>query len=180
MAKIKMTLDQINRTFMIGCTHFGHEKIIDFCGRPFRSVEDMDESLIRNWNRAVGRDDTVIILGDFSFHPKDQTEQLRSRLNGNKVMVLGNHDDRRAFPDGVEYLEIRVESLPSIVLFHYPIQEWNGYYHGAVHFHAHTHSYEFETAPRCGCVGAEAVGFAPISVMAALHRLRVPLQGLTG
>ena len=46
--------------------HFGHENIIKFCSRPFDSVEAMNKALINNWNQAVGYDDDVYVLGDFT------------------------------------------------------------------------------------------------------------------
>lgn len=73
--------------------HFGHSKVIEFCKRPFKSVEEMDEKLIKNWNRVVKPTDTVIVLGDFfMYYKKEKLKQIVSRLNGTKVLVRGNHD----------------------------------------------------------------------------------------
>ena len=46
--------------------HFYHSNIIKYCQRPFHSVEEMNEEMIRRWNSVVGVDDTVYYLGDFS------------------------------------------------------------------------------------------------------------------
>lgn len=71
------------RRFIISDTHFGHANIIDYCNRPFRDVFDMDETLIRNWNEVVGKDDLVYHLGDFAFHKdKEDLMGLLSRLHG--------------------------------------------------------------------------------------------------
>ena len=48
-------------------THFGHKNIIEYCKRPFSSVEQMNEMLIKKWNNKVKVDDIVFHLGDFSF-----------------------------------------------------------------------------------------------------------------
>lgn len=45
-------------------THFGHKNILRFCKRPWNTVEEMDEGLIQNWNKVVGKDDIVFHLGD--------------------------------------------------------------------------------------------------------------------
>ena len=53
--------------FFTSDTHFGHSKIIDYCKRPFSSIEEHDKTLIQNWNNVVGQDDTVFHLGDFAY-----------------------------------------------------------------------------------------------------------------
>jgi calcineurin-like phosphoesterase family protein len=73
-------------------THFGHAKIIQYCNRPFSSVEEMDAEMIRRWNEVVTSSDTVIHLGDFAITGKDKTREYRSRLNGRIILILGNHD----------------------------------------------------------------------------------------
>ena len=71
--------------------HYWHANIIKFCNRPFASVEEMNEAMIRNWNEVVTPEDTVYCLGDFSmaFRP---IEAYTPRLNGIKYLVPGNHD----------------------------------------------------------------------------------------
>lgn len=71
--------------------HFWHTNVIKYCGRPFTSIEQMNETLIKNWNDVVGPDDEVYCLGDFSmaFRP---VEAYTHRLNGKKFLVPGNHD----------------------------------------------------------------------------------------
>lgn len=53
--------------YYTGDQHFGHSNIIRFCGRPFVTVAEMDETLIKNWNNIVSDDDIVYILGDLLF-----------------------------------------------------------------------------------------------------------------
>lgn len=71
--------------------HLGHENIIHHCSRPFRTVEEMDRALIDAWNKRVGPEDTVYILGDLMFSCKDPAGYLR-QLAGKKHLILGNHD----------------------------------------------------------------------------------------
>lgn len=78
--------------FFISDTHFGHANIIRFCDRPFGSVEEMNETLIHNWNNVVGEDDTVYHLGDVALGKWAEWDGILSQLNGYKVLVVGNHE----------------------------------------------------------------------------------------
>jgi calcineurin-like phosphoesterase family protein len=71
--------------------HFGHARIIEYCDRPFESVEQMNEALVHSWNELVAKDDTVYYLGDFSLK-NSAMEQYAPRLNGTKILIAGNHD----------------------------------------------------------------------------------------
>lgn len=82
----------MSKTFVISDTHFGHKRILDLQPRPFANVEEMDEALIANWNRVVSSGDTVIHLGDFAMGGRENIVKYRARLNGNIILVCGNHD----------------------------------------------------------------------------------------
>jgi calcineurin-like phosphoesterase family protein len=71
--------------------HFGHKKIIEYCDRPYDSVEEMNEALVAAWNNCVKEADTVYYLGDFSLS-RTIMEQYAPRLNGRKILIAGNHD----------------------------------------------------------------------------------------
>lgn len=79
-------------TFFIADTHFGDEAILRYEKRPFSSVEEMDQEMIRRWNEVVGDEDLVFHLGDVSSYGKEKTKEILSRLRGKKHLVLGNHD----------------------------------------------------------------------------------------
>ena len=81
-----------NKIFFISDTHFGHKNIIKYCGRPFSSVEEMNEKLIENWNKVVGDDCTVFHLGDFALGGQDTWYKVRPQLRGSIRLILGNHD----------------------------------------------------------------------------------------
>lgn len=76
--------------------HFGHKNIIQLCNRPFKNLEEMDEELIRRWNETIKPEDTVYHLGDFSLSIKPVKEYVR-RLNGQKILIAGNHDKCHQF-----------------------------------------------------------------------------------
>ncbi|WP_128477277.1 metallophosphoesterase family protein [Halorussus pelagicus] len=52
--------------FILSDTHFDHRNIINYCDRPYDSVERMNDALVANWNATVGEDDDVIFLGDLT------------------------------------------------------------------------------------------------------------------
>jgi len=82
-------------TFITSDQHYNHAKILDYCTRPFASVEEMNNTLINNHNAIIKPTDTVYILGDLGFDVKDATQSLRSiiqQLNGTKYLIKGNHD----------------------------------------------------------------------------------------
>jgi calcineurin-like phosphoesterase family protein len=71
--------------------HFWHANVIRYCSRPYASVEEMNEMLVKNWNDVVGPDDTVYHLGDFSMAFRS-VELYTKRLMGKKILICGNHD----------------------------------------------------------------------------------------
>ena len=78
--------------FFTSDTHFGHQNIIKYANRPFASVSHMNEALIANWNAVVGMDDEVYHLGDVALGPWTEWDKILTRLNGYKILVVGNHD----------------------------------------------------------------------------------------
>lgn len=79
------------KTWFTADTHFDHANIIKYCGRPFKSVQIMNDTLVRNWNSRVKENDIVIFLGDFAFKGESPDKWL-SLLNGHITFVRGNHD----------------------------------------------------------------------------------------
>jgi len=72
--------------------HFGHTKIVELCQRPFKTVAEMDEALIYNYNSVVGELDTVLWLGDCFFGTTKYAASIMKRLHGTKLLVMGSHD----------------------------------------------------------------------------------------
>ena len=81
------------KVWLISDTHFDHTNIIRFCNRPYNSTREMNEDMIRAWNRFVKDEDLVIILGDVACGYRARpAEHFLRQLKGEKVLVLGNHD----------------------------------------------------------------------------------------
>lgn len=157
--------------------HFCHKNVLDLCNRPYEDVEEMNECLIESWNKKVTSEDYVYILGDVGF-PRNQSEVLKiteimKRLKGNKVLIRGNHDYKllksedfkKCFIEIAEYKEI-VDNGRKVVLFHYPIEEWNGYYRDAIHLFGHIHNNNENIKEKHNRynVGVDVCRYAPISL----------------
>lgn len=80
--------------YFISDLHVGHTNVLSFDNRPFKSIEEHDEALIKNWNSVVGMDDDVYLLGDISWHNATKTIEIFNRLNGHIHLIKGNHDSR--------------------------------------------------------------------------------------
>lgn len=134
--------------FYIADTHFGHANILHYDNRPFKSVEEMDEALIKNWNDAVFEGDTIYVLGDFSWYKEEKTLEILGRLNGNKVLIKGNHDRispkvAKQFVRRENYLEI-MDGNERVITSHYPMPFWNGQFRDTIHLYGHVHnSYQY-------------------------------------
>lgn len=108
--------------------HIGHENILKFADRPFQNIKHMENGLIKRWNSRVRKNDLVYILGDFiwSTVKPEEYRAIMNRLNGEKILIIGNHDRVRelsALNLGFRYAareaKIRVgEHI--ITLSHYP------------------------------------------------------------
>jgi len=113
---------------LIGDTHFFHRNIIKYCGRPFSSVDEMNDALIKNWNAIVSASDTIIHVGDFSFCQDKIAAQILSSLKGLKILVRGNHDkspermEQIGFNLVVESMMMHVPNVGKCFFSHYPIE----------------------------------------------------------
>jgi len=156
-------------------THFGHENIIKLCNRPFKTIEEMNEALIKNWNSKVCGADTVYIIGDMFFRCKDATPIL-NRLKGKKHLIIGNHDsswmdtvDLEKYFVEVSDFKIITNSQHAITLCHYPLLTWKHekrsyMVHG--HLHADTTDDFFPLLCRREKLlnaGVDVNGFAPVT-----------------
>lgn len=124
-------------------THFLHKNILKYSPkfRPFHDVSEMTEALVEYWNSTVKEEDTVYHLGDFGIGSKRKLIDIRGRLNGNIIMIRGNHDYIHTDHD-ILYLNRNGQQY---VLCHYPMSVWKNHGHGSIMLHGHCHgSYQGE------------------------------------
>lgn len=127
--------------------HFGHRNIVDYDGRPFRNVEEMDAELIARWNAKVRPGDQVYIVGDVGLAKTDHIVECVRQLRGNLHLIEGNHDKAALKKEAFVRLFLSLHQIKSvvdgdlrIVMCHYPLRSWNNKTHGAVHFYGHVHN----------------------------------------
>ena len=129
--------------YYISDLHIGHKNIIRFDQRPFFNLEDMKQTIIKNWNSVVTSGDDVYILGDMFWNNDDIAEVL-PQLKGNLYLVKGNHDRintemSKCFVWVKDYAEIK-DNGRNVVLCHYPIAHWRNADYGTIHLYGHIHS----------------------------------------
>jgi len=165
------------KTFFTSDTHFYHENAIQFCKRPFGSVEDMNQKLIQNWNLVVGEQDHIWFLGDFSFGKVPETEQVLSQLKGIKHLITGNHDRKgrcqklkwdQYFIDQHDYYRLNVDG-EKVVLCHFPFSSWERGYTN-LHGHLHTLPDEFQGKWRQYDIGVDNNNYTPVLLEDAIKR----------
>ncbi|GKS13325.1 metallophosphatase [Paenibacillus chitinolyticus] len=133
--------------FFISDHHFGHKLIIDFESRPFADADEMTEVMIQKWNAAVGSEDKVFHLGDFSFLNQERTQEIVRKLNGYKFLVLGNHDRGRSRSWWLDAGFDEVSEYPVLykdffLLSHEPVYMNKHMPYVNVHGHIHGQKYE--------------------------------------
>lgn len=169
--------------FFTADTHFSHEKILRLANRPFHSLTDMEDSIIKNWNNKVMKSDDIFIIGDFMYRGNGlEANKILKRLNGKKYLVTGNHEnylkdsafDSTLFMWIKDYYSFK-ENKQKYVLFHYPILEWDGYYSGAIHLYGHVHNnntvkFKSLLGPKAINVGMDVNNFTPLSQKEILQK----------
>lgn len=152
------------RTFLIADTHFGHKNILDYCQRPYGSLEEMHKALIFNWNATVKPKDKVYCLGDMAI--ARYGIKFFGECNGRKILIKGNHDIFK-LKDYLPYFDdIRAyHVLDRFFLSHVPIhpkslQRWKANIHG--HLHNNVVMDGDKPDPRYFCVSVERIGFTPL------------------
>ena len=172
-------------TFLVSDTHFGHAGVCKFTHpddpsvklRPWDTPEEMDEEMIRRWNDRVRPNDKVYHLGDVVINRK--ALPTLARLNGDKVLIRGNHDIFRDTEYREYFRELRAyHVLNGMILSHIPVHEASlGRFGTNIHGHLHATRvkravgvnaetgevlYSSEPDVRYHCVCVEQTDFAPI------------------
>jgi calcineurin-like phosphoesterase family protein len=157
-------------TFFTSDTHFGDHRVLNLYPRPFATVAEMDEGLVRRWNSACGPEDEVWHLGDFA-RKAALAASIIPRLNGRKHLILGNNDPAQVgegWESVAPYAEIEREGV-LLILCHYPFRSWNGQHRRSWNLHGHSHG---RLAPllRQFDVGVDPNDYAPVALSEILGK----------
>ena len=127
-------------TWIISDTHFFHENIGRYCNRP----ENWQELIIKNWNDLISPDETVLHLGDFSFGKRSNFDLLADKLQGNVILIRGNHDRLgrvRYESRGVTIVNEPIHAVfgekVKIIFSHWPVVPLDD---GVINLHGHIHN----------------------------------------
>lgn len=165
----------MSNIFFTSDNHFNHGSIIGNCNRPFLSTEEMNEFMIEEWNKSLTNQDIIFHLGDFGF--VNNTNILK-RLKGRIRLIKGNHDNLNKeslsrFEWVKDYYKLEIENL-KIILFHYPIMNWDCKTYNSIHLHGHSHNKTNNITNELRYdVGVDANNFAPISLSQLKQNLNI-------
>jgi len=160
--------------FLTADTHFGHAGMCKFLRndgtklRPWETPEEMDEVMVERWNKVVRPNDKVYHLGDVVIARKNLA--TLSRLNGDKVLIKGNHDIFSLKDYLKHFRDIRAyHVLDHMLLSHIPVHpESKGRFKANVHGHTHANVIP---DPWYQCVCVEHTDWAPISLEEVRKRI---------
>jgi calcineurin-like phosphoesterase family protein len=158
-------------------THFNHAKCIEYDNRPFRDVEDMNSSIIRNWNNVISPMDEVYHLGDVAFGRGDECLEILNSLNGTIYLLKGNHEktalnsSSSRFTWVKDYYELKYNKQV-FVLCHYPFATWNRSHYGSMNLHGHCHGTYLDLRNQVD-VGTMCHNYTPISINQLMENFRI-------
>ena len=132
--KINYKFNNGEKIYFTSDSHVNHSNIIKFCKRPFENIQEMNQELIRKWNEKVPKDGIVFHLGDFSWGGYNAWKDFREQLNGDIILIKGNHDIKNLTPQAVglfkhvtQQMFIEIEGR-KVYLNHVPFLCYGGTY----------------------------------------------------
>jgi len=166
--------------FLVSDTHFGHAGVCRFLRddgvtklRPWEDPAEMDEAMVKAWNETVRPNDKVYHLGDVVINRK--ALQILHRLNGDKVLIKGNHDIFKLHDYTEHFRDIRgYHVMNNMILSHIPVHsESKGRFSANIHGHTHANRVKVQGTidPWYHCVCVEQTGYRPILFEQVLARI---------
>ncbi len=164
--------------YYIADTHFGDPRIIKLCNRPFKTMDEMINTIRFNWNSVVDPKDDVYVLGDVAYCYRGNFKELMDSLNGRKHLLIGNHDsgwmknkDNLMAFHTVDKLSRITDDGKKVVLCHYPLMAFEGSLNGGHHVYGHIHNNyhepmfeEYKKITNTYNAGVDVNNFQPVSL----------------
>lgn len=173
---ITKVLEKLNgrECFFIGDLHLDHKNIISYCKRPFNSVVEMNNTIVKNWNKTIRKKDIVYFLGDMAYGKGSRnTDYWLNKLKGEIVFIKGNHDKSKKMKfynklilnyKGNKFLLVHApEDVP---------KDWKGW---VIHGHHHNHKIEYPLVNRKKKtinVSVELLNYKPILFKDLLKKIK--------
>lgn len=153
--------------------HFNSENIRLNAKRPFKSVLEMNDTMVNNYNQIINNSDVCYWLGDIMYDAKkDKVRKLLTHMNGRKYLIMGNHDRNHSPNWWLDCGFDKVFSHPVydaenyIMLSHEPLEEFGNLPNIAnVHGHIHISDYDFPIHNHCINVCVEKTDYKPVPLI---------------
>lgn len=137
------------KKFLISDLHLNHEPILRYesktRGKMFNTIKEHDDFLIDNINSVVGKDDILIIAGDFCFGDKNIMTKYLNMINCERVeLILGSHDRSESFMLSVGFSKVHRYPIliNNLLISHEPIMIAR-HTSSMINVHGHIHSKQF-------------------------------------
>lgn len=153
------------RFFFTADQHFGHANIIKFCNRPFSSVSEMDDEIIKRHNEVVGDNDVVIHAGDFTLHNSTSYvyKKYINKLKGDNIFLQGSHDKwTKSTVFKNNYIWQKNIEGQYVVVCHYAMRVWPRSHYNSWQLYGHSHG-RLEPVGKQWDVGVDNNNFYPVS-----------------
>lgn len=150
--KPKLEISKDRNIYFVGDLHYNHENVIKFDNRPFNSVNEMNEFIVKNLKETLKPNDILFDLGDMFW--KESDDNIRKVLEEiptkNIYKIIGNHDNYQLFSKNLrgyfievgDIFDVNIKYLDQnykVILSHFPLITWQSKAYGSIHLHAHCH-----------------------------------------
>jgi len=178
-------LDNSDNVYFISDPHFDHVNILEYCSRPFSSVEEMNHVILNNWKSRIKSEDRVFFLGDMAYGRDSRSPRWwLSQLPGKIIYLKGSHDHGiRPTSVGLnaemvtDYILLNLENKHKLVLVHdrftLPKEFMHNKDYWIIHGHNHHEAPFIDRTNRQICVCVEVTNYSPVSLNEILESINV-------
>lgn len=133
--------------YYISDTHFRDQAIFNKCKRPFKSLDEMESTIISKWNNKINDEDVVYVLGDIVKDDDVSAIQIFNKLKGHKHLIVGNHDHlileeirKIKIFESVKFIDLIIDVDRKVCICHYPLLDWMEFNRNGILVYGHIHN----------------------------------------